>query len=271
MHGKEAAIAPPFAERLAMRGVTPGGLDTDTLGTFTGEVPRAGTAAQAAIAKARLGMSRTGLPLGVASEGSYGPHPQAPFLAAGVELMVLVDDERGLSIVEQLVDEAPCFEHATVACLREATQFLSRAGFPAQAVVVQPDTPEHGTGVLRKGLRELADVETAIRQCAQSSRHGRALLSTDMRAHQNPTRMATISRLAVRLAERVLSLCAHCGSPGYGEVGRETGLPCSWCGGPSILVHRRILGCARCDHRESVPRSDGLSEADPRHCPACNP
>jgi len=50
-------------------------VDTDQFGTFTGEVARTGAPADAARAKARLAMSVTGLPYGLASEASYGPLP----------------------------------------------------------------------------------------------------------------------------------------------------------------------------------------------------
>ncbi len=48
---------------------------------------------ETAVAKARLGMRQLGLPHGIASEGSFGPHPLVPFLAASTELIVLVDDD----------------------------------------------------------------------------------------------------------------------------------------------------------------------------------
>jgi hypothetical protein len=92
MHGKDSAIAPPLRLRVGADLVVPVGLDTDALGTFTGEIERKGTMREVAIAKARLGMVATGLQLGLASEGSYGPHSSVPFMAAGVELLALVDD-----------------------------------------------------------------------------------------------------------------------------------------------------------------------------------
>lgn len=44
MHGKERAIALPFSRALGLRVVLPSGLDTDALGTFSGEVKRNGIA-----------------------------------------------------------------------------------------------------------------------------------------------------------------------------------------------------------------------------------
>ena len=39
-HGKEAAVAPAMAEALGLEIMVPAELDTDSLGTFTGELPR---------------------------------------------------------------------------------------------------------------------------------------------------------------------------------------------------------------------------------------
>lgn len=65
---KEQAIARPFRFALGLEVLAPSDLDTDTLGTFTGEVPREGTPLEVCECKARLGMKITGLPLGLASE-----------------------------------------------------------------------------------------------------------------------------------------------------------------------------------------------------------
>ena len=80
MHGKEVVISPAFQKRLGLRVETPTGLDTDALGTFTGEIARIGTIRETSIAKARLWMTTMGISIGIASEGSYGPHPHIPFI-----------------------------------------------------------------------------------------------------------------------------------------------------------------------------------------------
>ena len=122
-----------------------------------------------------------------------------------------------------------------------------------------------------KGVREPGALTEAIAEAAGLSEDGKALVGTDMRAHMNPTRMATLGRLAEQLAERLSCACPDCDAPGFGLVDTQTGLPCEWCGGPSVLVRSRIFGCASCDYRESRPRPDGLEHADPGKCPACNP
>ena len=130
MHGKEAVISPAFRKRLGLRVETPKGLDTDALGTFTGEIARIGTIRETSIAKARLGMTTMGISIGIASEGSYGPHPHIPFIAGGIELMVVVDDDRGIVVCEHLIDDAPVYDHVITAEIGDIISFLDRICFP---------------------------------------------------------------------------------------------------------------------------------------------
>lgn len=271
MHGKEAAISAVLFDRLGLVVGTAPNLDTDVLGTFTGEVPRTGTIREAAIAKARLGMAATGLPLGIASEGSYGPHPHIPFVAGGIELMVLVDDERDIVVSEHLIEDTPVFDHAVAHPNDELGAFLDRIGFPNHALIVKAAEARVAAGPIYKGLRGKEALASAVIHCAAHSRDGRALIQTDMRAHMNPTRMATLRRLAAIFAERVAMPCPACAMPGYGQIDVETGLPCEDCGAPSIMVRYQVFGCVACEHRERRPRLDGRSLADPVHCPECNP
>jgi hypothetical protein len=271
MHGKEAAVAPVLLARLGIVVTTAPNLDTDALGTFTGEIPRAGTIREAAISKARLGMTATGLPIGIASEGSYGPHPNIPFIPGGVELMVLVDSARGLVVAEHLIEDEPMFGHAFAKSTDDVKTFLDRIGFPEHALIVKAAEAGGDGGPIHKGLRSTGDLARAITQCAAHSRDGRALIQTDMRAHMNPTRMASLRRLASTLAKRVANPCPACGMPGYGQVDVETGLPCEDCGAPSIMVRHRVFGCVACEHREKRLRPDRRTHADPGHCPQCNP
>ncbi|MEW6452573.1 MAG: DUF6671 family protein [Pseudomonadota bacterium] len=271
MHGKEAAIVPAFKEQLELAVEIPSAIDTDTLGTFTGEIARAGTIREAALAKARLGMAATGLSIGIASEGSYGPHPHVPFIPGGVELMVLVDDERGIVVSEHLIDHAPVYEHAVAVKIGDLRAFLDHIRFPDHAVIVRPHEPDDDDVLIYKGLRTDEALESALATTAPRSRDGRALVQTDMRAHMNPTRMASIARLAHALCDRLATPCPACDAPGYGQIDVETGLPCEWCGAPSIMVRHHIFGCAACEFREERPRPDGRTHADPGHCPECNP
>ncbi|WP_373002275.1 DUF6671 family protein [Hyphomonas sp.] len=271
MHGKEAAIASILENALGLSIIVPQGIDTDTLGTFTGEIARPGNMDEVLIAKARLGLSITGLNLAIASEGSYGPHPHIPFIPAGLEKLVLVDQTTGLIAMEHVFDDAPSYHNRQVKDMADLADFPVLIGFPAQALIVKPsDFPAPSVAVF-KGLRDLESLACAIKTATAHSRDGLAQVETDMRAHMNPARMATLARLTERFAGRLLSACKACDAPGWGVVDIENGLPCSWCGGPTNLVRSEIYGCFLCDHREKTPRTDGLQEADPGSCPYCNP
>ena len=75
------------------------GFDTDLLAAFTRDIPRAGTQLEAARKKARTGMELSSLPLGLPREGSFGLDPMARMLPWNVELLIFLDDERGLMVV----------------------------------------------------------------------------------------------------------------------------------------------------------------------------
>lgn len=266
MHGKEAVLAPPLRAACDVDVVVASGLDTDRFGTFTGSVPRLGDALGAARDKVDAALRLVGGRCAVASEGSFGPHPEVPFVALAAELVLLVDRELGLEVMAEDVGTETNFAAMTVASLPAAMAFAQRIGFPQHQLVVAPvDEPAAAV----RGLGDRAALAAALQPLLRA--HGQAVVSTDMRADRNPTRMRAIARAAERLAARTATLCPECGWPGHGQVDRERGLPCGACGEPTRLVHTVVLGCARCGHRQRLGRPDGRTVADPGDCPACNP
>ena len=270
MHRKEQAIAPTFKHLLGATVVAATDIDTDQLGTFSGEVSRRGTMREVAIAKARLGMQATGLSLGLASEGSFGPHPQIPFMPGAIEVMTFVDDERGMVIHESRVVDETNFAHVLVTPGDSLEQFLNRLQFPSHAVIVRPNAGDIYRNV-GKGIQSRELLSAAIADAARVSTDGKAHIETDMRAHMNPTRMRSLAELAGQLAERLASVCPACASPGWGRVDVVSGLPCDACGTPTEMVAAEVFGCPACSHKEQRPRRDGLTHAKPGNCPYCNP
>lgn len=261
MHGKEAAIAPPLAG-LGIA-VVRADLDTDRFGTFAGDVARAGDMRDAARAKARAAAEVTGLPVALASEGAYGPHPTVPFLPFGRELLLWLDTRSGREIVETLTDSQPSHDQETVQDPAGAEGFLARIGFPATAVIVQGAA---GATPIAKGITRRDALDAAIR--ASVAKAGQAFLQTDMRAHLNPRRMAMIGQLAERLARRLATPCPACKAPGFGHLRALPGLPCRDCGRETGLIAAELHGCTACGHEAQLRRP---GEADPAHCPWCNP
>ncbi len=269
-HGKELQIARPLHTAIGLEISVPPTIDTDQLGTFTGEVPRLGSPAEVVLQKARLGMELTGLPLGLANEGSFGPHPALPLLVADTELLLFVDDERGIKVQEQLVSEHVVAAQTTTRSPANLEDFLVRAHFPSHGLIVRPNM-QLPNGLIVKGITDNETLAKAIAHCATHSSDGLALVESDLRAHMNPTRRKVLRHLAVRLARRLAHLCPHCGTPGWGLVGVVRDLPCEWCGTPTDLVSEEIIGCPSCTYQERLPRADGLRYASPGECAWCNP
>ena len=84
-HKKEQVIAPLLENALGAKCIVPEGFDTDTFGTFSGEKERADDPVITARIKCLKAMELTGATLGVASEGSFGPHPSLFFINADEE------------------------------------------------------------------------------------------------------------------------------------------------------------------------------------------
>lgn len=264
-HGKERCFTPALEAAFSARVQLVSGCDTDALGTFTREVPRAGTQRDAAVKKARVGMELSRVPLGLASEGSFGPGPLG-LGAWDVELAVLVDAARGVEIIGRA--EGPGLHvHAVVESREGLEDFLRRADFPRHGVVLRPDGEDDPR--VEKGLASRAALEESFARCLGWSKTGRVFAESDLRAHVHPTRMMLIELAVHDLVRRMESECAKCGVPGFGLVGHLPGLPCRECGAQTRLARAERLGCVRCDHR--VERPLRAFAADPASCDVCNP
>lgn len=283
-HGKQRVIGRALRHGLGAELVHLSDLDTDALGSFCGTVPRQGTALEACLAKAELALAHADTGLAIASEGSFGPHPAVPLLPVGLEVMVFLDRERGLTIHEQLQARRTNFAQRRVTLetldAEDASAALQRwldaVGFPGHGLIVRAvadrlAAKQADATTIHKGIHSLDVLVAAIRRAAAEAPQGVVQLETDMRAHCNPTRMASIRALSFRLVRRIATLCPACRAPGWGLTDTLPGLPCAWCGEPTALTRAEIHGCLRCDHRQESPRADGLIQADPGQCPFCNP
>jgi len=266
-HGKERILAPVLDTALGCRVERVGGFDTDTLGSFTRDIPRAGSQLDAARRKARIGMERSGLPLGLASEGAFSPDPMAGLIPWNIELLVFIDDERGIEVTG-LAQQATRFAHLLTDDWEAATQFARQAGFPEHCLVVRPQGQDDPR--IEKGIASWVALEAAFNRAHGLAENGQTFLEHDLRAHVHPTRREVIRLAAVDLAAKLNSRCPDCGTPGFWVVERLRGLPCADCGAPTREVRADIHGCPKCGHRETRERV-GVEHADPGRCDYCNP
>lgn len=272
LHGKAEALAPALAP-LGLRTEVIA-VDTDALGTFAGDVERPGTPHEVVVEKARRGMAASGLTLGIATEGSFGPDPWLGFLPLHTELLAFVDDQHGQVIVLEHAGHDTNWVSKAIRAGDDPAPVLAAIGLPTHAALVKPNRWSRSAREcmpVAKGLIDTVAVAEAVERMAARSEDGLARIEADMRAHVNPTRLSAIGQLGHQLAQRLATPCPNCSAPGFGRVGTHVGLPCELCGEATDLVRAEIHGCGVCGHREDRPRADGLTAADAGHCPECNP
>jgi len=267
-HAKSRAIAPAFLRDLGAK-VTEYLFDTDTLGTFSGEIERKGNMLECARHKCELGLKNTGAYYGLASEGSFGPHPYIPFVFCDHEVLYFIDRQLDFHLYLSLLSTETNYLTRTIDCQRELEKIVKQALFPSHALIVRPNAGSKGP--LFKGINTHIDLEKAFKESLKYSQDGKVWIETDMRADMNPSRMAVIGKLADDLAQRLSRLCPKCKVPGWGKVRIKKGLRCRWCDTETELVQSEIFGCTKCDYEEIVARADGLTKAGPENCPYCNP
>lgn len=266
-HHKLNLVRSKFDEFVGLR-IVEAELDTDQLGTFTGEIERKFPPLETAIYKARLGMHEEGLPIGLASEGSIGPDPLVPFLVSDIESIVLIDDEREIVVSEVFRSFKIIATTTTIYPGQELGEFLSRANFPNHKLIVRPVTTQVAYSV--KGISTISELELAIALCAKESPEGTVVIESDLRADNSPSRQRNIEHVAGLLAARVSQLCPECQMPGWGRVSYKRGLHCRSCSSylPDALK-QEMNGCVKCDHMEAGKVVAELVE--PLNCPWCNP
>ncbi len=266
-HRKEEIIAPLLQKSLGVQCFVPPGLDTDALGTFTGEIERKDDPLATLRAKCQLAMAQTGCDLVVASEGSFGPHPTLFFALAGDELVMLLDARNNLEIVGRDLSTETNFGGCEVESEDALMRFAKGAGFPEHTLILRNAKGENKRII--KGISTEEKLRADFRKMLAD--FGSAYAETDMRALYNPTRMQAIGRATEKLIEKALSLCPKCSAPGFGITEVRPGLPCKWCGTPTESALSYWYRCAACDYSEAKPRPDGRTAEEPMYCPSCNP
>ena len=270
-HAKSLAVAPPFWSHLKAD-VLEYVIDTDQLGTFSGEVERSGNALDCARRKCEWGFELLGdrIDYCLASEGSFGPHPAIPFLARDQEILYFIDRRLDFHLHIVHASEKTNYQMKAVSTLDELQEFATSAQFPSHALVMRPND-RSSKDVLFKGIMDQNVLIEFFERAKHTSSDGLVWVETDMRARFNPTRMAVIGELADKMARRLATTCPSCNTPGWGIVKTEKGLICQGCEQPTEMILHEVFGCVLCSHRQTLPRSDGFQTAPQMYCDFCNP
>jgi hypothetical protein len=123
--------------------------------------------------------------------------------------LTFIDLESGQEIVEYLTNLPTRFVKSRVppdASSKEVQTVLSSMGWPEIRALVTPEDPGHGVvqpTCVFKGLNDLDSLIEAMQVCANRSHDGWVHLETDLRAHMNPSRMASIALVGDKLTQRL--------------------------------------------------------------------
>ena len=260
-HGKARLVAEPLAG-LGFHLETVDSYDTDHFGTFCRDVARLGSAQDTVLAKAKLAASLGGTRYGLGSEGSFGRDPHIGWLPWNHELLCLWDAEREYAVLAAAGSGATNYAQAEISCLTEAETFISKAQFPAHALIIG----RPGEAWFNKGIQNrewlLEQLDWLL------SRHASVWLETDMRAHLNPQRQQVIAQAGDALARRLAQRCPSCQAVGFAIARSEPGLLCADCCMGTSLAAAYCWECPDCGHSE---REIIHHQASPAHCDYCNP
>lgn len=266
-HKKEEVIAPILENELGLICVTIKELDTDKFGTFSGEIERVGDPVTILRKKCLMAIETSGINVSVANEGSFGSHPTIFFARADDELIMLLDKENDIEIIERELSLETNFDGTEIKSVDELLAFADKIGFPSHGIILKK-AKENFTGIIKES--RTID-ELIINYEILKNTDGSAYAETDMRAMYNPSRMRTIAKATEKLVQKIKSLCPECGTPGFGVVETENGLPCSMCSVPTRSTLKHIYRCQKCTFQMDKKYPFDKQVEDPQYCDFCNP
>lgn len=266
-HKKESILAPLLQEALGVTCIVAEAFDTDALGTFTGEIERPADPVTTVRTKCLQAMELYNCDLGIASEGSFGPHPTLFFLNADEEFLILIDRKNKLEIVAREISTETNFDKEEVSTEAELQAFADRVGFPEHALILRGK--KGGSQDLIKGITDNAVLQTTFHSLLE--KYGCVTVETDMRAMHNPTRQSVILKAARKLLTKVQCECTACGTPGFGVTETRPGLPCEDCNFPTHSVLSYVYKCQKCGFTKEEKYPHQKLAEDPMYCNMCNP
>jgi hypothetical protein len=266
-HGKEEVIGPILTKDLGVYCFVPEKLDTDVLGTFSGEMERTGTPMETARLKCQLAREVTGCDLVIASEGSFGPHPHLYFVPSDEELIMLVDFKNQIEICASLLTTETNYGSGLIKSEEDLQEFARRVLFPSHALILKDREKDFSHIV--KDIKEWESLYLHFDHIIQN--FGNCYVETDMRAHHNPSRMKAIEQVCLKLTEKIRSICPECNTPGFGVVEQKEGLPCGFCGFPTHSLLSHVYQCQKCLYSCEKMYPNDKTEENPMYCDYCNP
>ena len=266
-HEKEKVIAPILEKELGVKCYVASEIDTDKLGTFTGEVERKEDPITTARNKCLMAMDLLNCDLAIASEGSFGSHPSIYFAAADDEFLLLIDKKNNIEISVRELSLETNFKGSEIKKIEELHEFATVSKFPSHGLILRK-SKEELEGITKGIIDEKLLYDTFFNLIKN---YGTAYIETDMRAMFNPSRMKVIEKATLKLVKKIKSVCPNCETPGFGIVDRKSGLPCKQCRFPTNSSLSYIYNCQKCNYIKEEEFPNGKKTEEPMYCDICNP
>jgi hypothetical protein len=235
--------------------------DTDTLGTFSGEVERTLSPMDAALTKAKTACELTDTDWGLGSEGSFGGGPAPGMINWNDELLCLYQASTGITIYAHAAGPTSVQELTLDGRVPLKQKLL---GLPNQLWILRFE--ENSVKTAEKGL----SAEKLLDRIQQLESASTTLkIEPDLRAMNCPQRQQMIVKAAEDLVRRLSETCPLCQAFNFVVKEKKAGLPCTLCALPTEQAKSWTRICDDCGHS-----SDEIVEqkgADPTHCQFCNP
>jgi hypothetical protein len=266
-HGKEKVISPLLSDEFNISSYFDPTIDTDQFGTFSGEKEREEDPISILRRKCDLAAKYADIDLIIASEGSFGQHPQLFFTSANEEFLMLRDRKNDLELLARILSTDTNSSGTMIGTFSELKEFAIQIGFPEHGILLKKSKDD--TSVVKKGIVKWEDLEKGY--ILFNEKFGSVYAETDMRALYNPTRMKVIEQCTKKLIELMNSCCPKCSTPGFQVTSVRNGLACSQCSFPTRSIKSLVYSCNRCQHEHIEEFPNGKMTEDPTYCDVCNP
>jgi hypothetical protein len=265
-HKKEIVIAKHFRKELGVICEVPKDYDTDEFGTFTGEKERVLSPVDTVRNKCLLAMEKYGYDLGLANEGSFGPHPALFLMPADEEFMIFIDKKLNFEITVKKLSTNTNFSGRSIKNEEELKKYLIAIHFPSHGIILRKSDTSNEDII--KDIKTIKSLKYHFKKFI--NKYGEVHIETDMGAMNNPTRMKVIEETTLKLIDAIKSKCPKCTSPGFIPINYKLGLPCMLCGLPTKSIKIEVLGCKKCGHEIENIFPNNKKLEDPQYCDYCN-
>jgi hypothetical protein len=266
-HQKEKVITPILTKELQVNCFSSAVFDTDSLGTFSGEIERKQDAITTVRLKCLEANKLTNCDLIVASEGSFGAHPTIFFAHANEEIIFLKDFKNDLEFWATEISFETNFNGKLIATETELLEFAKNSQFPSHGLILK--SSEKKFQKVYKGITD--SNKLLLYFYSLLNEFGIVYAETDMRAMFNPTRMDVIAIATKKLVDKINNKCPNCQTPGFDVLKANLGLLCENCKTPTRSVLSLTYQCQKCTFQENRMYPKGKTKEDATFCDNCNP